>query len=59
VTSVLFGARNPDQVADNVKASDVVLEDDDMILINTAYEPVPDYGPWTIRVSAGARLQYA
>ena len=58
VTSVLFGARNPDQVADNVKATDVVLDDDDMALINAAGDPVMDYGVWTVRGSATARLQY-
>ncbi|HEY3696819.1 aldo/keto reductase [Phenylobacterium sp.] len=58
VTSVLFGARNAEQVADNVKATDVVLQDDDMALIGAAAEPVMDYGLWSVRGSATARLQY-
>jgi aryl-alcohol dehydrogenase-like predicted oxidoreductase len=58
VTSVLFGSRNPDQVADNVKASDVTLEDEDAALISAAAEPMMDYGPWSMRASAAARLQY-
>jgi aryl-alcohol dehydrogenase-like predicted oxidoreductase len=58
VTSVLFGARNPDQVADNVKATDVALEADDLALISAAAEPVMDYGPWSVRGSSTARLQY-
>jgi aryl-alcohol dehydrogenase-like predicted oxidoreductase len=58
ITSVLFGSRNPDQVADNVKATDVVLDDEDLALINAAGEPVMDYGVWTVRGSSTARLQY-
>jgi aryl-alcohol dehydrogenase-like predicted oxidoreductase len=58
VTSVLFGSRTPEQVADNVKAVDVVLDDDDMTLINGKAEPVMDYGPWNVRGSATARLPY-
>ena len=58
VTSVLFGARTPEQVADNVKAADVELDDDDIALINSKAEPVMDYGPWTLRGSASARLPY-
>jgi aryl-alcohol dehydrogenase-like predicted oxidoreductase len=58
VTSVLFGARNPEQVADNVKAADVELDDDDIALISSKAEPVMDYGPWSLRGSASARLPY-
>lgn len=59
VTSVLFGARDPAQVADNVKASDIVLSNEDLDAISAAAEPVMDYGPWSMRGSAGARLPYA
>jgi len=58
VTSVLFGARNPEQVADNVKAADVVLDDEDMTLINAAAEPAMDYGPWMVRGTSTARSPY-
>jgi aryl-alcohol dehydrogenase-like predicted oxidoreductase len=57
-TSVLFGARNPEQVADNVKATELALTGEDLALINAAAEPVLDYGPWTTRGSPSARLAY-
>jgi aryl-alcohol dehydrogenase-like predicted oxidoreductase len=57
-TSVLFGARNPEQVADNVKAVDVQLDDEDLALISGKAEPVLDYGAWSVRGSATARLPY-
>jgi aryl-alcohol dehydrogenase-like predicted oxidoreductase len=58
VTSVLFGARNPDQVADNVKAAEIELDDEDMALISGKAEPTMDYGAWSVRGSATARLPY-
>jgi aryl-alcohol dehydrogenase-like predicted oxidoreductase len=58
VTSVLFGARTPEQVADNVKAGEVALEPDDLALINGAAEPAAEYGPWSVRGSSTARLPY-
>lgn len=58
VTSVLFGARNPAQVIDNVKASDIRLSPEDLDAINAVAEPVMDYGPWSMRNSASARLPY-
>jgi aryl-alcohol dehydrogenase-like predicted oxidoreductase len=57
-TSVLFGARNPEQVADNVKATELALTEEDLALINAAAEPVLDYGVWTMRGSPSARLAY-
>jgi aryl-alcohol dehydrogenase-like predicted oxidoreductase len=59
VTSVLFGARNPEQVADNVKATELSLAQEDVALIDAAAEPVMDYGPWSVRGSPSARLPYA
>jgi aryl-alcohol dehydrogenase-like predicted oxidoreductase len=58
VTSVLFGARTPDQVAENVKATDVSLDEDDIALINGAGAPVLDYGAWVMRDAATRRLPY-
>jgi len=58
VTSVLFGARNPDQVAENIKAAELTLDETELGQISAAAEPVMDYGPWVNRGSAGARLPY-
>jgi aryl-alcohol dehydrogenase-like predicted oxidoreductase len=58
VTSVLFGARTVQQVEDNVKASAVVLEPDDMALINAAAPLAMDYGKWLVGGMATARLPY-
>lgn len=59
VTSVLFGARSAEQVDENIKASDVVLEEEDMTLINSAAEPVMDYGSWMVSGMIASRMPYA
>lgn len=57
-TSVLFGARTPEQVDDNVRAGDLALTDEDMALIDKASPLIPDYGPWAVRGSSAARDPY-
>ncbi len=57
-TSVLFGARNPEQVEQNVRAAEVQLDAEDIALISAAAEPVMDYGLWSVRGSASSRLPY-
>jgi aryl-alcohol dehydrogenase-like predicted oxidoreductase len=57
-TSVLFGARKPEQVDDNVRAGEVSLDAEDMALIDAPGALVLDYGPWAVRGSSAARSAY-
>ncbi|MFV8817927.1 aldo/keto reductase [Haliea sp. E17] len=57
-STVLFGARSPEQVEQNVKAAEIQLEAEDIALISAAAEPVMDYGIWSVRGSADSRLPY-
>lgn len=59
VTSVLFGARDPGQVAENVKAAELHLDGEALALVSGAAEPVMDYGPWSMMGSTKARMPYA
>lgn len=59
VTSVLFGARRPEQVSENVAATGLALGQEDMDLIEAVSPPSPDFGIWSVQGSMNARLEYA
>ncbi len=46
VTSVIVGAKRPDQLADNLKAVDVVLTADDLHALDAASALPPEYPGW-------------
>jgi aryl-alcohol dehydrogenase-like predicted oxidoreductase len=46
VTSVIIGARNPDQLDDNLKASDLTLSPEELKLLDEASRLVPEYPAW-------------
>ena len=60
VTSALFGARNPEQVNDNVGATEVDLSADDIAKINEAGQPVEPYdGIMQTKMAMAERKPYA
>jgi len=59
VTSVLFGARTPEQVTENLGAADILLSDEEIEALDELGALTPDYGPWLVRGSSNARLPYA
>ncbi len=60
VTSVIIGAKRPDQLADNLKAASVVLTADDLKLLGQASALPPEYPGWMIATQgAGRRAQLA
>ena len=48
VTSVIIGAKRPDQLADNLKATSVILTADDLKALDAASALPPEYPGWMI-----------
>ena len=48
VTSVIIGAKNNEQLADNLEAVDVVLNEDELQKLNAASKPAPEYPGWML-----------
>lgn len=48
VTSILIGAKNTDQLSDNLKAIDVVLNEDELKKLNDASKLSPEYPGWML-----------
>jgi aryl-alcohol dehydrogenase-like predicted oxidoreductase len=48
VTSVIIGAKNNDQLEDNLKAIDVVLSEDELKKLNEASKLAPEYPGWML-----------
>ena len=60
VTSVIVGAKRPDQLADNIAATQVRLSEDDMKALNDASALPPEYPGWMFeRQGEGRRRQLA
>jgi aryl-alcohol dehydrogenase-like predicted oxidoreductase len=48
VTSVIIGAKTPEQLADNLASPDVVLSDEDLARLREASELPPEYPGWML-----------
>ena len=48
VASVIVGARRPDQLAENLAASDVVLTAEELAALDALGAPEPEYPGWAI-----------
>ncbi len=48
VTSVIIGAKNTDQLSDNLKAIDVVLNEDELKKLNDVSKLAPEYPGWML-----------
>ncbi|PWD99635.1 aldo/keto reductase [Marinilabilia rubra] len=48
VSSVIVGAKKPDQLTDNLKSVNVELSVDDLYLLNEVSQPEPEYPGWMI-----------
>jgi aryl-alcohol dehydrogenase-like predicted oxidoreductase len=57
VTSVLFGARSVQQLAENVDAAEIHLTSEEMRLLNEATAMTPDYGSWLVRNARADRTK--
>ena len=57
VTSVIIGAKRPDQLADNIAATKVVLDADELAAIDAASKLPAEYPGWMLERQGGARRQ--
>jgi aryl-alcohol dehydrogenase-like predicted oxidoreductase len=57
VTSVIVGAKRPDQLADNIAATRVALTADELAAIAAASALPPEYPGWMLERQGGARRQ--
>jgi aryl-alcohol dehydrogenase-like predicted oxidoreductase len=55
VTSVLIGARNPQQLADNVAAAGIRLTAEEMATLDKVSELPPEYPGWMLKFQGGDR----
>ena len=58
VTSVIIGARRPDQLAENLASVDVRLGPDDMAALDAASALPPEYPGWVLERHAGFRAAH-
>jgi aryl-alcohol dehydrogenase-like predicted oxidoreductase len=56
VTSVIVGAKNPDQLADNLAAAELRLTPDEMQRLNKVSALPPEYPGWMLERQGAARL---
>jgi len=56
VTSVIIGARTPEQLSDNLEAPEVKLYEDELALLNQASELPGEYPGWMFKRQAGYRF---
>jgi aryl-alcohol dehydrogenase-like predicted oxidoreductase len=59
VTSVIIGAKTPEQLADNLGAPDVKLSADDLARLNAVSELPAEYPGWMLRWQSTNRLSQA
>lgn len=56
VTSVISGVKTPVQLAENLTAMELVLEDDDLLKLDEASRPAPSYPGWIQTYNATGRV---
>ncbi|MBP0573703.1 aldo/keto reductase, partial [Mycobacterium tuberculosis] len=56
VTSVIIGAKRPEQLADNLGAVDVKLSEDDLSALDAVSKLPPEYPGWMIARQSGYRF---
>jgi len=56
VTSVIIGAKTPEQLADNLGAPDVSLSADDLVRLNAVSDLPAEYPGWMIHHQSTNRL---
>jgi aryl-alcohol dehydrogenase-like predicted oxidoreductase len=57
VTSVIIGAKRPDQLADNLAAVDLMLSEDEMKTLDEVSALPPEYPGWMLPFQGAARLK--
>jgi aryl-alcohol dehydrogenase-like predicted oxidoreductase len=57
VSSVIIGAKRPDQLADNLASTQVVLQADELAALNEVSQLPAEYPGWMLARQGGARQQ--
>ena len=57
VTSVIIGAKRPDQLADNLAAIDLTLSDEELSTLGEASELSPEYPGWMFAMQGQYRAK--
>lgn len=57
VSSVIIGAKRPDQLADNLASTEVVLQPDELAALNEVSQLPAEYPGWMLARQGGARQQ--
>jgi aryl-alcohol dehydrogenase-like predicted oxidoreductase len=55
VTSIILGIKQPHQLDDNLKATELTLTNDDLQALDAASAPAPEYPGWMLAHSSAAR----
>lgn len=55
VTSIIVGAKTPEQLADNLQAPEITLSDDELASLNSVSELPPEYPGWMLAIQAEHR----
>ena len=55
VTSVILGAKRPDQLADNIKSTELTLSTDELVEIGRVSELPPEYPGWMLAMQGQYR----
>ena len=58
VTSIIIGAKRPDQLEDNIAATRVTLTDDELASLGDVSQLPPEYPQWMIERQGSARLKH-
>ena len=59
VTSVIIGAKRPDQLADNLAAADVRLSEDELVMLDTVSALPAEYPGWMLELQGEYRVHMA
>lgn len=57
VTTVIIGASKPEQLEDNLKATDIKFTEDELMQLDAAGRPSPEYPGWMLERTAIDRLK--
>ena len=59
MTSVIIGAKRPDQLADNLAAADVRLSEDELVMLDTVSALPAEYPGWMLELQGEYRVHMA
>jgi aryl-alcohol dehydrogenase-like predicted oxidoreductase len=55
VTSIIVGAKRPEQLRDNIRAAQIRLSDDELVALDEVSRLPEEYPGWMMKMMAGYR----